>query len=331
MAAFSYPTVPHLPPPALSVTAPFCRCYVIFPICYFLNVAHRWGQTVVVQWLYCCSPTRRQGEECSSPGGPPRVPGQAGEVDWRRSVVPGLVPICVPIRFWATFLMRPNAPAQCLSLVYQEWFGVSSQKRSSAGEVSHYLQELVAISAEMVEFVVNLADGNGNTALHYSVSHSNFDIITLLLDTGVCQVDCQNKAGYTAIMLVSLAVTESQKDMEVALKLLKQGDINARASQAGQTALMLAASHGRVDMARALLECCANVNVRDNKGRSALLRASEHGHLDMVRLLLAQPACDVQISDSCCYLEYLTHPAGAAYHPALIHPFITLVDYSFTH
>ncbi|XP_028666754.1 KN motif and ankyrin repeat domain-containing protein 4 [Erpetoichthys calabaricus] len=188
--------------------------------------------------------------------------------------------------------------AQCLSLVYQEWFGVSSQKRSSAGEVSHYLQELVAISAEMVEFVVNLADGNGNTALHYSVSHSNFDIITLLLDTGVCQVDCQNKAGYTAIMLVSLAVTESQKDMEVALKLLKQGDINARASQAGQTALMLAASHGRVDMARALLECCANVNVRDNKGRSALLRASEHGHLDMVRLLLAQPACDVQISDS---------------------------------
>uniref|UniRef100_A0A8C4S892 KN motif and ankyrin repeat domains 4 n=1 Tax=Erpetoichthys calabaricus TaxID=27687 RepID=A0A8C4S892_ERPCA len=147
----------------------------------------------------------------------------------------------------------------------------------------------------------------------------------------VCQVDCQNKAGYTAIMLVSLAVTESQKDMEVALKLLKQGDINARASQAGQTALMLAASHGRVDMARALLECCANVNVRDNKGRSALLRASEHGHLDMVRLLLAQPACDVQISDSCCYLEYLTHPAGAAYHPALIHPFITLVDYSFTH
>ncbi|KAG2461913.1 KN motif and ankyrin repeat domain-containing protein 4 [Polypterus senegalus] len=188
--------------------------------------------------------------------------------------------------------------AQCLSLVYQEWFGVSSQKRSSAGDVARYLQELAAISAEMVEFVVNLADGNGNTALHYSVSHSNFDIVTLLLDTGVCQVDFQNKAGYTAIMLVSLAVTESQEDMEVALKLLKQGDINARASQAGQTALMLAASHSRVDMARALLECGADVNVRDNKGRSALLRASEHGHLDMVRLLLAQPACDVQISDS---------------------------------
>lgn len=30
-----------------------------------------------------------------------------------------------------------------------------------------------------------MADGNGNTALHYSVSHSNFGIVKKLLDAGM--------------------------------------------------------------------------------------------------------------------------------------------------
>jgi len=29
-----------------------------------------------------------------------------------------------------------------------------------------------------------MADGNGNTALHYSVSHSNFAVVKKLLDAG---------------------------------------------------------------------------------------------------------------------------------------------------
>lgn len=37
---------------------------------------------------------------------------------------------------------------------------------------------------ELLAHVVNLADGNGNTALHYSVSHGNLAISSLLLDTG---------------------------------------------------------------------------------------------------------------------------------------------------
>lgn len=68
-------------------------------------------------------------------------------------------------------------------------------------------------------------------------------------------------------------------------------------SQAGQTGLMLAVSHGRMDMVRALLGHGADVNIQDDEGSTALMCASEHGHVEIVKLLLGQPGCDATLSD----------------------------------
>lgn len=68
--------------------------------------------------------------------------------------------------------------------------------------------------------------------------------------------------------------------------------------QAGQTGLMLAVSHGRMDMVQALLGHGADVNIQDDEGSTALMCASEHGHVEIVKLLLAQPGCDATLSDS---------------------------------
>lgn len=68
--------------------------------------------------------------------------------------------------------------------------------------------------------------------------------------------------------------------------------------QTGQTALMLAISHGRQDMVAALLSCGADVNAQDADGATALMCASEYGRLDTVRLLLAQPGCDPALLDN---------------------------------
>lgn len=73
--------------------------------------------------------------------------------------------------------------------------------------------------------------------------------------------------------------------------------------QAGQTALMLAVSHGRLEMVRALLECGADVNVQDDEGSTALMCASEHGRAEIVKLLLEQPGCDISIVDNVGYHE----------------------------
>lgn len=61
---------------------------------------------------------------------------------------------------------------------------------------------------------------------------------------------------------------------------------------------MLAVSHGRGDMVRALLSCGAQVNIRDDDGSTALMCACEHGHVDIVRQLLSVPGCDVTLTDN---------------------------------
>ncbi|XP_077201001.1 KN motif and ankyrin repeat domain-containing protein 1 isoform X2 [Paroedura picta] len=185
-----------------------------------------------------------------------------------------------------------------LNTIQHEWFRVSSQKSAVPAMVGDYITAFDEVSPAVLRHVINMADGNGNTALHYSVSHSNFEIVKLLLDANVCNVNHQNKAGYTPIMLAALAAVEAEKDMRIVEELFAGGDVNAKASQAGQTALMLAVSHGRIDMVKALLACGADVNIQDDEGSTALMCASEHGHVEIVKLLLAQPGCNGTLEDN---------------------------------
>ncbi|XP_061594689.1 KN motif and ankyrin repeat domain-containing protein 4 [Cololabis saira] len=186
---------------------------------------------------------------------------------------------------------------QVLVVLYQEWFKVSSQKDSQADTVTLYLRRVGMTTPTLLPYVVNLTDGNGNMALHYSVSHSNFPVVKLLLDTGLCETDNVNKAGYTPVMLAALTAADSTDDLEVVQQLLKLGDVNARSRQAGQTALMLAVSHGRVAMVKLLLSCGADVNAQDREGSTALMIASEHGHTHIASLLLETGRCDIALTD----------------------------------
>ncbi|MEQ2214315.1 KN motif and ankyrin repeat domain-containing protein 2 [Xenoophorus captivus] len=68
--------------------------------------------------------------------------------------------------------------------VLQEWLRVSCHKAANIAVVKAYMDTFASISPQLLEFVINMADGNGNTALHYTVSHSNFPVVKLLLDTG---------------------------------------------------------------------------------------------------------------------------------------------------
>lgn len=50
---------------------------------------------------------------------------------------------------------------------------------------------------------------------------------------GVCNVDHQNKAGYTAVMITPLASPETKEDMAVVWKLLREGNVNIQATEVG--------------------------------------------------------------------------------------------------
>ncbi|KAI4881329.1 hypothetical protein NFI96_029941 [Prochilodus magdalenae] len=203
---------------------------------------------------------------------------------------------------------------QALTVVFQQWFHVSAEEDSCAGTVALYLKEVSTKTPTVLQFLVNMVDDNGNTALHYSISHSNFSIVKLLLDTGedtiltlphirsiflpaACEVDLRNKIGYTAIMLASLIPVDSPRDVKVIQQLMELGDVNARAGQVGQTALHLAVRHGRVSTVKLLLAQGADINAQDRAGTTALISACDRGHTDIVRILLEDPDCDANLTD----------------------------------
>ncbi|KYO40325.1 hypothetical protein Y1Q_0009002 [Alligator mississippiensis] len=201
------------------------------------------------------------------------------------------------------YLETPNASMDtktrdAYGVVQQDWLGLACGQAVEATAVSQRLDTYRAFSPRVLATALNMTDGHGNTALHHAVSCSNFPLVRRLLDTGLCDVDKPNQAGYTALMLTALAAACPDADRATVLQLLRAGNVDARATQAGQTALMLAVSHGRQDVARALLACGANVNLQDADGSTALMCACEHGHAAIARLLLAAPACRVDLADN---------------------------------
>lgn len=66
---------------------------------------------------------------------------------------------------------------------------------------------------------------------------------------------------------------------------LTRADIDAK-NHKGYSALMLAAYHGRVEVARYLLKCGADANTADNGGSTALMGAAFKGDIEVVKLLV---------------------------------------------
>ncbi|CAG9534883.1 unnamed protein product [Cercopithifilaria johnstoni] len=178
-----------------------------------------------------------------------------------------------------------------------EWLKTAARKTASAVQVEGFIDFLEATSDAVLKFVVNLADPNENTALHYAISHGNFDVVSILLDSRVCNLNHANKAGYTAMMLASLCDATDEVEAAVIHRLFQLGDVNAQAIQHGQTALMLAASHGKMNTTKLLIDCQADLNIQDEEGSTALMCAAEHGHKEIVKLLLLQQDIDASLSD----------------------------------
>lgn len=79
--------------------------------------------------------------------------------------------------------------------------------------------------------------------------------------------------------------------------ILQKANVNLQAKQAGQTALMLAVSHGRTFAASSLLKAGADINVQDADGSTALMCATEHGYVEIVKQLLSHPECNASLTD----------------------------------
>ena len=133
---------------------------------------------------------------------------------------------------------------------------------------------------------VNVAQGDGMTALHWAAYRNDVEIARLLIQAGANTKATTRLGDYTPLLIAAKTGSAPVVDL-----LLKAGtDVNA-ATPAGTTALMLAAGSGDAEAVKLLLDRGANVNAKDTmNGQTALMYASAVSAAPVIKLLAAKGA-----------------------------------------
>ena len=128
---------------------------------------------------------------------------------------------------------------------------------------------------------VNVAQGDGTTALHWAVYHGDAALVHTLLDHGA-RADAVNDYGSTPLAEAVKIASE-----ELVQVLLDAGADVESPNEDGQTALMLAARVGSVEIAERLLGLGADVNARETwRDQSALMWAVDASSPELTKLLI---------------------------------------------
>ena len=165
---------------------------------------------------------------------------------------------------------------------------------------------------------VSSPQGDGATALHWSVHRDNVELSALLINVGA-DVNAADDHGVTPLALACLNGNSAMVDqllnagadvtvarmtgetplmtaarvgnLDVVRRLLAAGaDPTATELFRGQTALMWAVAENQTAVARVILETGGGAATRTTNGFSPLLFAAQQGNVDIARILLAAGA-----------------------------------------
>jgi len=131
---------------------------------------------------------------------------------------------------------------------------------------------------------VNVADGDGTTALHWASHRDDLDSAGLLVRAGA-NVNAANDLGATPLWIASQNGSTS-----LVRVLLQAGADPNLALLLGETPLMVASRSGSADVVEQLLLKGANVNARAARGQTALMWAAAQQHPAVVKVLLSNGA-----------------------------------------
>lgn len=133
---------------------------------------------------------------------------------------------------------------------------------------------------------VNVAQGDGMTALHWAAMHGDAEIASMLLHAGGNWRATTRLGAYTPLHLAS----QTGAAPVVTLLADAGADMNARTAT-GTTPLMLAAKSGSLETLTQLLDRGADANATEKTyGQTALMIAAAYDRAELVRTLLARGA-----------------------------------------
>jgi len=130
---------------------------------------------------------------------------------------------------------------------------------------------------------------NGRTLLHHAAGSGCIEVVELVLKQGI-DPDIPDSGSHTALYRVANECA-TEASPELVRMLVRAGaDVDARGGVTCATALHMAARRGHLEIARALIEAGAALNIRDKKGATPLQRAINCRRKDVAQLLRNQAA-----------------------------------------
>ena len=133
--------------------------------------------------------------------------------------------------------------------------------------------------------LVNAAEADGTTPLHWAVRLDQVDAVQALLRGGA-RVEAKTRYGIAPLTLAAINGSAPIVDA-----LLKAGADPNTSNPDGETALMLAARTGKPEPVQLLIARGADVNAREAwQGETALMWAAAEDHPEVVKLLASRGA-----------------------------------------
>jgi len=135
--------------------------------------------------------------------------------------------------------------------------------------------------AGLISFVVDAVEGDGSlgtrsfggrTLFHYAAGAGSMEVVEALLRQG-SDPGIQDAGGHTPLYRVANECWWATGPRLVKMLVRAGADVNACAGVMRATPLHMAARRGFVEIARALLDCGAEIEARDRKGVTPLQRA----------------------------------------------------------
>ena len=132
------------------------------------------------------------------------------------------------------------------------------------------------------KFVVNVADNEGRTALHYSVRNGSYEFARYFVDIGA-DVKLQDNLGMNCLHIA--AKNDHLNLCKTLIDMYKFDDVDM-VDNKGRTALHYAVRNGSYEFARYFVDIGADVKLQDNLGMNCLHIAAKNDHLNLCKTLI---------------------------------------------